>query len=97
MVCNYADHSNNYEVCRWLGAVTRNTSNHFGVYRWENSRRVVVRTIYPKIIRGYKAAPHKIVRNIDGEWTDTDLHYLSQCFSKEAVEAMKEEVKDNAY
>lgn len=27
--------------------------------------------IYPKIIRGYKAAPHKIVRNIDGEWYES--------------------------
>lgn len=30
-----------------------------------------MRTIYPKIIRGYKAAPHKIVRNIDGEWYES--------------------------
>ncbi|NFB10405.1 hypothetical protein EUY87_00865 [Lactobacillus reuteri] len=27
--------------------------------------------IYPKIIRGYKATPHKIVRNIDGEWYES--------------------------
>lgn len=25
-----------------------------------------------------------------GEWTDNDLHYLSQYFSKEAIDAMKE-------
>lgn len=30
-----------------------------------------------------------------GEWTDADLHYLSQCFPKEAVEAMKEPVEDD--
>ena len=27
--------------------------------------------IYPKIIRGYKATPHKIVRNVDGEWYES--------------------------
>ena len=27
-----------------------------------------------------------------GEWTDTDLLYLSQCFPKEAIEAMKEDI-----
>lgn len=32
-----------------------------------------------------------------GEWTDANLHYLSQCFPKEAVEAMKEDAKDDAY
>lgn len=30
-----------------------------------------------------------------GEWADTDLHYLSQYFPKEAIEAMKEPVEDN--
>lgn len=30
-----------------------------------------------------------------GEWTNTDLHCLSQYFSKEAIEAMKEPVEDN--
>lgn len=27
--------------------------------------------IYPKTIRGYKATPHKIVKNIDGEWYES--------------------------
>ena len=27
--------------------------------------------IYPKIVRGYKATHHKIVRNIDGEWYES--------------------------
>lgn len=27
--------------------------------------------IHPKIIMGYKATPHKIVRNIDGEWYES--------------------------
>lgn len=31
-----------------------------------------------------------------GEWTDNDLHYLSQCFPKEAIEAMKEPLKDGS-
>ena len=30
-----------------------------------------------------------------GEWTDTDLHCLSQCFPKEAIDAMKIPVEDN--
>ncbi len=29
------------------------------------------------------------------EWTDTNLHYLSQFFPKEAIEAMKEQVEDD--
>ena len=71
VVCNCVNHSNNDEVCWWLGVTAGGVSNYPGFYRWENSRRVVVRTIYPKIIRGYKAAPHKIVRNIDGEWYES--------------------------
>lgn len=30
-----------------------------------------------------------------GKWTDADLHYLSQWLPKEAIEAMKEEFKDD--
>lgn len=30
-----------------------------------------------------------------GEWTDTDLNWLSQLFPEEAIKAMKEEVKDD--
>lgn len=29
------------------------------------------------------------------EWTDANLHYLSQFFPKEAIEAMKEQVEDD--
>lgn len=31
--------------------------------------------IHPKIIMGYKATPHKIVRNIDGEWYELKPHF----------------------
>ena len=30
-----------------------------------------------------------------GEWTDTDLNWLSQLFPEETIKAMKEEVKDD--
>lgn len=32
-----------------------------------------------------------------GEWTDSDLNYLSQYFSKEAIDAMKEPAEDGEY
>ena len=37
VVCDFVNHSNNNDVCWWLGVTASCTSNYPGVYRWENA------------------------------------------------------------
>ena len=70
MVCDYVDRDCDHERCGWLDADTKLINCRVSVHCWKDARRVV-RMIYLKTIRGYKATPHKIVKNIDGEWYES--------------------------
>ena len=70
MVCNCVNHSNDNEICWWLGTVAGGVSNYPGVHCREDARRVVVKSMSRKALRlasEYSNRQYKVSREIANE------------------------------
>ena len=70
MVCDCADHSNDNEICWWLGVTASCVSDYLSVHCWTNERGMVMKSMSKKALRlasEYSNRQYKVSREIANE------------------------------